>query len=129
MRPSKTGPKIRPQTNRAPCMHIQMCDLEFVLCAVFTLVLRAVFSLCYVQYLVYVMCSLQSVFCAVYSHEPRRFAPSMPLFARVARLARFWVQHQHMTKVWDLPTNWPFLQNNLLTNLFLPNILGWVAGW
>ena len=45
-------------------------------------------NLCYLWALVCVMCGLQSVLCAVCSHEPRRFAPSMPRFARVARFAR-----------------------------------------
>ena len=57
--------------------------------------------------------------CAVYSHAPRRFAPSMPRFDRVARVARFWVQHQNMTEFGAFPPNWQSI-NELVSS---PNIL------
>ena len=91
-----------------------MCSRESALCAVF--------SLCHVQSSVCVMCSRESVLSSRYSHEPRRFAPSMLRFARVAGFACFWVQHQYMTESRDLPTKLPSLRNNLLTNKCLPHI-------
>ena len=80
-----------------------MCSLHSVSCAVC--------SVCYVQ--------SSFVLCAVCSHEPRRFDPSMPGFARVGRCARFGVQHQDMTEFWDLSNNSLFSRKNLLTNKFL----------
>ena len=61
---------------------IYMCSLLHVLCAAL--------SLCYVRdkvcvmcgLFICVMCGLQSVLCAGCTHDPRRFAPSMPRFAR-----------------------------------------------
>ena len=47
-----------------------------------------VFSLCHVQALVNAVNGILSVLCAVCSHEPRLFAPSMPRFARVSPFAR-----------------------------------------
>ena len=65
-----------------------MCLLPVCVMCSFQSMLCVGFSLCYLRALVSVMCGLQSVVCAVCSHEPRRFAPSMPHSARVARFAR-----------------------------------------
>ena len=69
------------------CCARVICYCLSVLCSVLS-TLCVGLSQCHVQSLVCVLCSLQSVLCAVCSNEPRRFAPSMPRFARVGRFAR-----------------------------------------
>ena len=70
MTPSKPDPTIRPRTHWVPCLHICMYmyvqSLVCVICSPQS-VLCAVFSLCYVQSLVCVMCSLQFVLRAAFS--------------------------------------------------------------
>ena len=72
---------------------------------VFWFVLRAGFSLCYLHSSVHVMCSLWAVSFAICSHEPRRFAPSMPRFARWGRVNQgpqgkgaYWAQWKGPTR-------------------------------
>ena len=69
MRHSKPGPKIRPKhIGFHACTYIYIYVLYIVcLMCSFQSVLCAVFSLCYMQSFVCIMCSLWSVFCAVFS--------------------------------------------------------------
>ena len=68
------------------CLHV-LCEDLYMSCVCGVLyVVCSEFSMCYAWDFVWVMCGflfvLCAVLCAVYSHEPRRFAPSMPRFAR-----------------------------------------------